>query len=245
MKPVGMPSARCVDCRAMTNAGLTHADAANVAATQERILDATESLLAEHGVAGTSVRMITDLAQVNVAAVNYHFGSKEKLIRAVIGRRIAVLEAARTAAFDALDARAAAEGRAPTPHEVAEVLIAPVFAQALSGEAGWTNFVRFVSRLVWEPGVEELAPPESSVRLFERLDAMLRRALPALGADDGKRLWRLAFLRGATQHTLLMITALRTGRLPRGLPIADAAAKVDPETIKNELIAFVAAGLSA
>lgn len=229
----------------MTNAGLTHADAANVAATQERILDATESLLAEHGVAGTSVRMITDLAQVNVAAVNYHFGSKEKLIRAVIGRRIAVLEAARTAAFDALDARAAAEGRAPTPHEVAEVLIAPVFAQALSGEAGWTNFVRFVSRLVWEPGVEELAPPESSVRLFERLDAMLRRALPALGADDGKRLWRLAFLRGATQHTLLMITALRTGRLPRGLPIADAAAKVDPETIKNELIAFVAAGLSA
>lgn len=240
MKPVGRASARDVDCARMTNA-----DTAQSAATHDRILDATESLLAEHGVAGTSVRMITDMAQVNVAAVNYHFGSKEKLIRAVIARRLSVLEAARTAAFDELDARTAQEGRAPTPRELAEVLIVPVFAHALADDTGWPNFIRFVSRLAWEPGVEELAPPESSLRLFERLDAMVQRTLPALAADNGKRVWRLAFLRGATQHTLLMITGFRTGRLPKAMPLADAAAKVELETIKNELIAFVAAGLSA
>ena len=60
----------------MTKAELHHVDTAHSAATHDRILDAAERLFAEHGVAGTSVRAITDQAQVNVAAVNYHFGSK-------------------------------------------------------------------------------------------------------------------------------------------------------------------------
>lgn len=229
----------------MAKVELPSADPAHASATHDRILDAAERLFAEHGVAGTSVRTITDHAQVNVAAVNYHFGTKENLVRAVIARRLSGLEAARTAALDEIESRAAREGRAPTARELVESLIAPVFAQALSDEAGWPHFIRFVSRLAWEPGVEELAPPESSVRLFERFDAALRRAVPALGADDGKRLWRLAFMRGATQHTLLMITALRTGRVPKGMPLAEAAAATDLDTIKRELTAFVAAGLSA
>lgn len=229
----------------MAKVDLPPNDVAQSAATHDRILDAAERLFAEHGVAGTSVRTITDQAQVNVAAVNYHFGSKENLVRAVIARRLAGLEAGRTAALDVVEARAAREGRAPTAHELADSLIAPVFAQALSEEAGWSHFIRFLSRMAWEPGVEDLAPPESSVRLFERFDAALRRAVPALGVDDGKRLWRMAFMRGATQHTLLMITAVRAGHVPKGMPLAEAAAAMDVESIKRELIAFVAGGLSA
>lgn len=227
----------------MSKAGLTHADAA-LTATHDRILDAAERLLAEHGVAGTSVRAITEQAQVNVAAVNYHFGTKENLVRAVIARRASGLEAARSEALDALEARTAREARAPTANELVEAMIAPIFAQALSKDSGWPHFIRFVSRLVWEPGAENFAPAESSMRLFERFDAALRRALPALGSDDGRRLWRLAFMRGATQHTLLMITALRTGAVPKGMPMAEAAAATDLETIKRELIAFVAGGLA-
>lgn len=229
----------------MTKVELNTVDTAHSPATHDRILDAAERLFAEHGVAGTSVRAITDQAQVNVAAVNYHFGSKENLVRSVIARRLSGLEAARAEALDVVEAAAAREGRAPAVHELVESLIGPVFAQALSEDQGWPNFVRFVSRLAWEPGVEDLAPPESSLRLFERFDAALRRAVPALGADDAKRLWRLAFMRGATQHTLLMITAIRSGRVPKGMPLAEAAAAADLDTIKRELIAFVAAGLSA
>ena len=44
--------------------------------TRERILDAAESLFIEHGFAATSLRAIATLAQVNLAATNYHFGSK-------------------------------------------------------------------------------------------------------------------------------------------------------------------------
>ena len=51
--------------------------------TVERILDAAEILFAEKGFSETSLRLITSKAQVNLAAVNYHFGSKKSLIQAV------------------------------------------------------------------------------------------------------------------------------------------------------------------
>ena len=48
--------------------------------TKEQILNAAEELFARHGYAGTSMRAITKAAGVNLAAVNYHFGTKEKLL---------------------------------------------------------------------------------------------------------------------------------------------------------------------
>ena len=54
--------------------------------TVERILDAAEHLFAEKGFAETSLRLITSKAGVNLAAVNYHFGSKKALIQAVFVR---------------------------------------------------------------------------------------------------------------------------------------------------------------
>ena len=49
--------------------------------TRERILDAAERLFMAHGYEGTSMRQITGDAAVNLAAVNYHFGSKESLMQ--------------------------------------------------------------------------------------------------------------------------------------------------------------------
>jgi AcrR family transcriptional regulator len=54
--------------------------------TKERILDAAERLFADRGFAATSLRNITGEAGVNLAAVNYHFGSKDALIVAVFER---------------------------------------------------------------------------------------------------------------------------------------------------------------
>jgi AcrR family transcriptional regulator len=55
--------------------------------TSQRILDAAELLFVEHGFAGTSMRQITSAAGVNIAAVNYYFGSKDGLFQAVFERR--------------------------------------------------------------------------------------------------------------------------------------------------------------
>src|SRR5215468_2668082 len=57
-------------------------------ATKARILDAAEVLFMEHGFEATSLRAITAAAGVNLAAVNYHFGSKEELFQAVLTRRL-------------------------------------------------------------------------------------------------------------------------------------------------------------
>ena len=54
--------------------------------TKARILDAAELLFAEHGFKDTSLRTITSKAGVNLASVNYHYGDKKTLVRAVLGR---------------------------------------------------------------------------------------------------------------------------------------------------------------
>ncbi|MCH6551326.1 MAG: helix-turn-helix transcriptional regulator [Planctomycetes bacterium] len=55
--------------------------------TRERLLDVAEELFAEKGIAGTSLRTLTKAAETNLAAVHYHFGSKEALLDAVFERR--------------------------------------------------------------------------------------------------------------------------------------------------------------
>jgi len=55
--------------------------------TRERLLNAAEQLFAEHGVSGTTLRALTKAANVNLAAVHYHFGGKEGLLDAVVERR--------------------------------------------------------------------------------------------------------------------------------------------------------------
>ena len=59
-----------------------------VVETKERILDAAETLFMEHGYEATSLRALTTAADVNLAAVNYHFGTKEELFQAVLTRRL-------------------------------------------------------------------------------------------------------------------------------------------------------------
>src|SRR5512145_2556330 len=71
--------------------------------TRQRLLDAAEALFARRGLAGTSVREITEAAGANLAAINYHFRSKENLYIEVFLRRMAqmrdpVIAASRVAA---------------------------------------------------------------------------------------------------------------------------------------------------
>ena len=72
--------------------------------TKQRILGAAEDLFARRGFAGASLRQVTAAAKVNLAAVNYHFGSKDRLIEEVFRRRLDELNAGRLRALK--DARA-------------------------------------------------------------------------------------------------------------------------------------------
>ena len=68
--------------------------------TKQRILDVAERLFATRGFHATSLRAITRAAEVNLAAVNYHFGSKDALLEAVMLRRLGPLNEIRQARLD-------------------------------------------------------------------------------------------------------------------------------------------------
>src|SRR5438874_976468 len=99
--------------------------ARGAAATKERILDVAESLFMEHGFEATSLRSITAAAAANLAAVNYHFGSKEELFEAVLTRRLDPMNQERLDLLTALERDAA-----PTPVTCEQILSA-MFVPAL------------------------------------------------------------------------------------------------------------------
>src|ERR1051326_3565727 len=116
--------------------------------TTERILDAAERLFADHGFEGTSIRDIVDSAKVNLAAIHYHFRSKEALLEAVLTRRISIVNDARLERLEA--AEAAAAPHSPSVEEILLAFIAPTVEFAQRNESGAT-FVQLMSRMFTEP----------------------------------------------------------------------------------------------
>ena len=85
--------------------------------TKQRILDVAEHFFAIHGYNRTSLRRITTAAKVNLAAVNYHFGSKQALLEAVIERRLIPLNHLRGQRLDAVEEEARKRGEPPAVRE--------------------------------------------------------------------------------------------------------------------------------
>ncbi|MCB1643810.1 MAG: TetR/AcrR family transcriptional regulator [Pseudomonadales bacterium] len=110
--------------------------------TQNRILDAAESLFIEFGYAGTSMRAITEKAGVNLAAINYHFGSKEGLFAATVHRRMASINSSRLSRLEALlnsETGASVEG-------ILEAFFAPILPGKTQPE-----LQRLIARIHAEP----------------------------------------------------------------------------------------------
>src|SRR3954463_6556834 len=97
--------------------------------TRSRILDVAEELFGERGLDRVSFRDITRKAKVNLAAINYHFGSREELISAVFERRVVPVNQARLAALDAVEKSAGK--RSPKPEAILEAFIRPALQCSL------------------------------------------------------------------------------------------------------------------
>lgn len=103
------------------------ASASGFGQSRERILDAATALFAEHGFHATTIRDLATRAGVNIAAVNYHFGSKEELHAVVIDNALSRW----SAELSGVDGQVADQETSLTLHSVlraiVEALIAPVF----------------------------------------------------------------------------------------------------------------------
>jgi len=164
--------------------------------TKDRILNAAERLFARDGFEATSLRAITAEAKVNLAAVNYHFQSKDALVQAVIGRRMGPVNAQRLALLEAYEAEAAGQ---PLPLErIMDAFLRPVIA--LVGSHAH-EFVPLIGRIYVEPGeFAERLYTQQFEHMRERFFPVLERALPDL--PPGELAWRVHFAIGALAHTM-------------------------------------------
>src|SRR5438034_2210329 len=200
--------------------------------TQTRILDVAEELFGEEGIERVSIRDITDKAKVNLAAINYHFGSKEDLIVAVFERRVVPVNEARLAALDALEQAAAK--KSPKLEAILEAFIRPALECSLQAPESGRAFSKLFGRCLSEPSPEVEALLKTQFEpLAERMHGALMRALPKLSRSD--IFWRMKFTFGALHHWLLTKDKFLPGWLEQ--------TNVEEQTQK--LISYAAAGLRA
>lgn len=163
--------------------------------TRDRILDTAERLFAEHGYELTSLRAITAEAGVNLAAVNYHFGSKERLLEAVLERLVGPVNAERLTRLDDLESRGT-----PPVEALIEAFVGP--AMRLSRTPGRAAVAHvLLGRCQGSPDERMRA---LLLRLFgpvlDRFIPAFGRALPDLPHEE--ILWRMFFMIGVMTQTM-------------------------------------------
>ncbi|MDO9126542.1 MAG: helix-turn-helix domain-containing protein, partial [Parvibaculum sp.] len=94
--------------------------------THDLILDTAERLFAERGFFGVSVRDITEAADIRLASVNYHFGTKDELLKAVVERRFREIDADRRARFAELEPKLARMSKREIVEAVADIFLLPI-----------------------------------------------------------------------------------------------------------------------
>lgn len=204
--------------------------------TKERLRNSAEVLFAAKGFRGISVREITERAGANLAAVNYHFGSKAGLLIEILEQHIGELNQERMAKLDQLEAEAAQSGKPLQLEQVLEAFLAPAVRRFL--EEGGPDYPSLLARLHQDPTPELI---DALVRIFapvaERFFAAMRPLLPQL--DDTALLARSMFLKGAMLHAISDGDRL-TSALTRGQVRLN-----EPDRVLTELIAFCTAGFQA
>lgn len=188
--------------------------------TRERILDAAERLFAEQGFHLTTLRQITQAAEANLAAVNYYFGSKQALIRAIFRRRLDALNAARLERLDALEG---SEARLD-PEAVLEAFVEPALEFTRGGDAEGQRFMQLLLRAFADrDSALHEAMRQEYAHVMRRFAEAVADTLP--GADRTRLRHQLDFIVGALTLTM-----------------AESALK-DTRIIAAELVQFAAAGL--
>jgi AcrR family transcriptional regulator len=163
--------------------------------TKERILAAAEELFARHGFAGASLRQVTAAANVNLAAVNYHFGSKDNLVNEVFRRRLDELTERRLALL--ADARGAAE---PSLEAILEAFVEPALNLA-TDRFGGSAFMRVLARAYAEHDVSlRKFLSDNYGHVLKAFAAAIGEVMPQL--DREALYWRLDFIAGALTYAM-------------------------------------------
>jgi AcrR family transcriptional regulator len=200
---------------------MTSAETSTPLDTKTRILNAAEKLFGMNGFDATSLRDITAEAQVNLAAVNYHFQSKDSLIDAIIERRLGPVNRRRLEMLDAA-------GPSPSVEQIVDAFLSPLLMMEV------LSAVPIVGRVFSNPSLfVERVYKKHLIGVVKRFSEAIAAALPELSPEE--RFWRLQFMAGSMSHMLAL-----SGVLPlmSGQPF-------DRTAVMARLVTFLAAGLRA
>lgn len=191
--------------------------------TKTKIMNAAEKLFGQHGFDATSLRDITAEAGVNLAAVNYHFQSKESLIDALIERRLGPIKQKRLQMLEAA-------GPAPALEQIVEAFLAPILDHDLP------TAVPLIGRVLSNPSLflERVYKPHLG-ETVARFSEALGKALPGLSTEE--RFWRVHFMAGAMTHILAL-----SGVLPL---MEGSGGTLDRATLMARMVTFLVAGFRA
>jgi AcrR family transcriptional regulator len=195
--------------------------------TKDRLLDAAEFLFAEKGFEDVSIRELAATAEVNVAAVNYHFQGKENLFHEVILRRF-VIQRDKTLA--ALDDLLTDTGGRPRVDQVIGILVRQYMEGTLAGP-GSASFMALMARQM-QPGHAHMAGTffrEMVAPVFGAFSRAIVAARPGLGPEQV--CWISASIVGQIHHFIMRWQKRKD-------------MESDPETLQIMLRAFPALGLS-
>ncbi|HYU35329.1 MAG TPA: TetR/AcrR family transcriptional regulator [Thermoanaerobaculia bacterium] len=200
--------------------------------TREALLDAAEKLFSEHGIQASSLRMITQQAGANLAAVHYHFGSKEGLVRAVFSRRLRPLEDERFHLLAACDL----SGEGLAIEQVIDAFVAPLIRRMRETPGGAQEFAQLMGRVFTEPSEEVRAMLIQELKpTADRFLGALRQLLPHL--SDKELMWRFHFLAGGMGHTVSCRKMLAR--------FSEELCDSGPDEMLRYLVTFMASGLRA
>jgi AcrR family transcriptional regulator len=199
---------------------------------KERLLDAAERLFAKRGYHGVSIRDITAAARVDVALVNYHFGSKRALLTHVFGRRAEVINRER---LDRLEAVRTGTRGTPDLEAVVNAFMEPLIQRSARGGRGWKSYFALIAQVNNSPELSVLMTQNFDPVVHKFID-VLQEALP--GADPRDMYWGYHFLTGA-----LTLTFAETGRLDK--LSGRLCRSSDLDAVHARFAPFMAAGFTA
>lgn len=167
--------------------------------SKRKLLDAAELLFAEKGFEAVSVRDITQYAKTNVAAVNYHFGSRDNLLALVMMRYMTPVTEERIQRLDELENQL---GKKAIPLEdIIDALVRPLVGQVKKSELTERLFYKLTGRICAEQG-NGLPPQieEQFRQAGERFSKAFAKTLPTVPMEE--LAWRIHFIIGGMIHML-------------------------------------------
>jgi AcrR family transcriptional regulator len=203
--------------------------------TRTAILNAAEKLYAERGFGEVTLRDIVAAAEVNLAAVNYHFGSKDELIAELFVTRS--LATNRERLNELKSAEEAGGGRASID-SILRALVGPTLRGCLGPDRERSSAARFMIRASIEsvPPIRKIKNRE--VDHLRKFAAAMRRSLPDRNEVD--LYWGLHFALAMAHQTIR--DSERLNKLSEGLCALDDVQGIIDRIVAVSETALIAGG---